>query len=52
MGVGVEAVITDRDLALVGNMRDDPGDKLQVVHPLEIFGFLAIPVADLACPFI
>jgi site-specific DNA recombinase len=30
MGVGVEAVITHRDLALGGNMGSDPGDELQV----------------------
>jgi len=33
VGVGVETVITDGDLALVGDMRGYPGNELQVVHP-------------------
>jgi hypothetical protein len=24
-----------------------PGDKLQIIHPLQLFGFFPIPVADL-----
>jgi len=32
-GVGVEPVGADHDLALVGDMGDDPGDELQIVHP-------------------
>jgi hypothetical protein len=31
MGVGIEAEVTNRDLALVGNMGSHPGDELQVV---------------------
>jgi hypothetical protein len=31
MGVGVEAVISHRDLAFIGDMGSDPGDELQVV---------------------
>jgi len=38
MGIGVEAVISHRDLALVRDMGSDPGDKLQVVHPLHFLG--------------
>jgi hypothetical protein len=34
MGIGVEAAITHRDLALVRYMGSDPGDELQIVHPL------------------
>jgi hypothetical protein len=52
MGIGVEAVITHRDLALIRDMGGDPGDELQVVHPLQLFGVFPIPVADLAFPFI
>jgi hypothetical protein len=37
MGVGVEAVISDGDLALVRDMGGDPGDELQIVHPLYFF---------------
>jgi hypothetical protein len=33
-------------------MGGDPGDELQVVHPVQPFGVFAIPVADLAFPFI
>ena len=52
MGVGVEAVITDRDLALVGDMGGDPGDELQVVHPLHLSGLAPVPVAHLGSLFI
>jgi len=52
VGVGVETVITDRDLALVGDMRGHPGDELQVVHLLHISGLFPIPVADLGFSFI
>jgi 4-hydroxy-4-methyl-2-oxoglutarate aldolase len=52
MGVGVEAVVPDSDLAFIGDMGSDPGDELQVVHPLRFSGLFAIPVADLAFPFI
>jgi len=37
MGVGVEAVVTDSDLAFVGNMGRDPGDEVQEVHPLDLY---------------
>jgi hypothetical protein len=50
MGIGVETVVADHDLALVGNMRGHPGDELQVVHPLQL-GAAAVPVADPALPF-
>jgi len=30
MGDGVQAEVTDSDLALVGNVRGHPGDKLQI----------------------
>ena len=33
-------------------MRSDPGDELQVVHPLRFSGLFAMPIADLACAFI
>ena len=48
MGISVEPVISHRDLALVRDMRGHSGDELQVVHPLQVFGLFAIPVADLA----
>jgi hypothetical protein len=49
MGIGVEAIISHCDLALVGDMGSDPGDELQVIHCLHFFGFFPILVADLAC---
>jgi len=52
MGVPVEAVISDRDLALVGNMGSHPGDELQVIHALGLFSLFPILVADPAFPFI
>jgi len=36
MGVGVEAVLSDRDLALVGNVGSHPGDELQIIHHLRL----------------
>jgi hypothetical protein len=52
MGVGVQPIIPHRDLALIRDMGGDPGDELQVVHPLRLSGLLAITVADLGFPFI
>jgi hypothetical protein len=52
MSIGVEAVISDSDLAFIRNMGSHPGDELQVVHPLHFFGLFAILVADLGCAFI
>ena len=51
-GIGVQAEVTDGDLSLVGDMRSDPGDELQIVHPLHLFGVFPIAVADLAFSFI
>lgn len=48
MGVGVEAIVTQGDLALVRHMGDDPGNELQVVQPVHPFGFFPIPVKDRA----
>ena len=45
--VGLEAVISCRDLALVGNMGSDSGDELQVIHPLHLLAVFPIPIADL-----
>jgi len=52
VGVGVETVVADHDLALVGDMRGYPGNELQVVHPLHLFSVFPIPVADLGFSFI
>jgi len=47
VGIGVEAEVADSDLSLVGNMGSDPGDELQVVHPLHLLGLFPMPIADL-----
>jgi len=52
MGVGVEAIISDRDLPLIRDMGDDPGDELQVVHPLYLSSVFPRPAVDPAFPFI
>jgi hypothetical protein len=51
MGVRIEAVVTDHHLALVGNMRGYPGDKLQVIHRLLLGTLLAISVTNFALWF-
>jgi len=48
LGIGVQAVITDRDLAVIGNTRSHPGDELQVVHRLLLGTVLAPTIVDLA----
>jgi hypothetical protein len=52
MGIGVEAAITHRDLALVRYMGSDPGDELQIVHPLHLSGLSPVPIAHLGSLFI
>jgi hypothetical protein len=52
IGIGVEAVISHRDLALVRDMGSDPGDELQIVHPLHLFGLSPVPIAHLGSLFI
>ena len=37
VGVGIQPIISHRDLALFGNMRGHPGDELQVVNALPFF---------------
>jgi len=52
MGVGVQPMVSHRDLPLLRNMGSDPGDELQVVYPLDLSCVFPIPVADLAFPSI
>jgi hypothetical protein len=52
MGVGIKAIISDCHLPLVRNKGGHPGNELQVVHPLQIFGLFPITVADLGSLFI
>jgi hypothetical protein len=48
VGIGVEAVISDSDLAFVGDMGSHSGDELQIIHRLLLYVVLTVPVADLA----
>jgi len=52
VSIGIQAEVTDGDLALVWNMGGHPGDKLQIIHALYLGGLFPIPVADLAFLFI
>jgi hypothetical protein len=47
VGVSIETEVTNCDLALVGNMGSRPGDELQIVHSLHLFGVFPTAVADL-----
>ena len=51
VGIGVEAVVSQSDLAFVGNMGRDPGDELQVVHPLLLRAVPPQAMTDLALGF-
>ena len=48
LGVGVEPVIADHDLALVGDVGSDPGNELQIIHRLQLSRLPAPPVANFA----
>jgi hypothetical protein len=47
MSIGIEAEVTNHDLAFVWNMGGDSGDELQIIHPLLFLTFFPIPVAHL-----
>ena len=51
MGVGVQPMVTDYHLPLVGDMGRHPGDELQAVHPLELGALLTIPVTNFSLGF-
>ena len=46
VGVLVQAVVPDGDLAFIGDMGGRPGDELQVVHRLLLALLLTVSVAD------
>jgi hypothetical protein len=48
LGVGVEPVIADHGLALVGDVGSDPGNELQIIHRLQLSRLPAPPVANFA----
>jgi len=52
MGVGVQPIISHRDLPLVGDVGGHPGNELQVVHPLLLFSLFPLSVAEPAALFI
>jgi hypothetical protein len=52
MGIGVQPIISHRDLAFVRDMGGDSGDELEVVHRLHLSGLFPIAVTDPACLFI
>jgi hypothetical protein len=35
VGIGIEPVIPDRDLAFIGDVGRRPGDELQIIHRLQ-----------------
>jgi hypothetical protein len=37
VSIGIQAEITDGDLALVRNMGSDPGDEFRIIHVLHLF---------------
>jgi hypothetical protein len=51
VGVGVQPVVTNHDLALVRDMRSHPGDKLQIIHRLLLRAVPAPTITDLALGF-
>ena len=51
MGIGVRAIITNHDLPLVGDMRGDPGDELQIIHRLLLGPVWAVAITDLGLGF-
>jgi hypothetical protein len=48
VSITVEAIITDHDLSLIGNMGGNSGNEIQVVHLNLIVIGLTMPVYDLA----
>ena len=51
MSIGVQAEVANRHLPLIRDMRGHPGDELQVVHRLLLFGLFPITVDHLALFF-
>jgi hypothetical protein len=51
VSVGIETIIPDHDLALVGNVGRDPGDELQIIHRLQFRAVLTMTVANFALMF-
>ena len=48
MGVGGKTIISDHDLAFVGNMGSHQDDELQIIHRLLVAGGTAISISHLA----
>lgn len=47
VGIGIKAVVTNHHLSLIGNMRGDSGNKLQIIHLLKPWAVFAILIANL-----
>jgi len=52
MAVGGEAVVSDGNLAFIGDTEAHLDDELQVIHPFQLFGALPISVANFLLLFI
>ena len=48
VGVGVQAIVPNHDLPLVGDMGGHPGDELQIIHRLLVGRVLTVSLPDLA----
>jgi hypothetical protein len=46
VGVGIQAKITNHDLAFIWNMRRHPGNELQIIHRLQRVAMPPMPVTD------
>jgi len=48
MSIGVKAIVANHNLSLIGNMRGDSGDKLQIIHRLLLPTMPRILITNLA----
>jgi len=51
VGIGAKAIVTDHDLAFIGNVRCHPGNELQIIHRLLLYAILAMPITNLSFLF-
>lgn len=47
MGFVAEGIaeLADDDLAIVGNVGDDPGDEIQIIYPFHFFSSFSIHIS-------
>jgi hypothetical protein len=48
VGVGVQPIIADHDLAFIRDMGGRPGDELQIIHPFLLRAAPTPAITDLA----